>query len=180
MRTFIAIELPEDIKSEIFHSFEKLEESGLVGKFVEKNNIHLTLRFIGEVSEEKIEEIKKKLSEIKFKKFKAKIGNIGFFPDENYIRVIWIELVAKEIIELQEIIEEKCREIGIPRDNKGFASHITIARVEKIKNKSLFTEKLKTLHVKKSDFIVKDFSLIKSELKRSGSIYKNLMKFPLD
>ena len=83
MRVFIAINLPEDIKAKVFHEFEIVQNSGLVtGNFVEKENLHLSLKFLGEVSEEEIEKIKKKLSEIKFKKLDVEIGknkNLHFF-----------------------------------------------------------------------------------------------------
>lgn len=180
MRTFIAIELPEEIKSEIFHNFEKLEETGLVGRFTEKNQIHLTLKFIGDISEEKIEEIKEKLSGINSKKFNAKLGEVGFFPDKDHIKVVWIGLISEEISKLHKLIDENLNELGIQKEDKEFTSHITIARVEKIKNKSLFMEKLKSIHVKKLEFSVKDFSFMKSEFKGKGHIYKTLMKFPLN
>jgi 2'-5' RNA ligase len=180
MRAFIAIELPEDLKSDIFKKFEQIEEAGLVGsKFVDKGNLHLTLKFLGDISEEQAEKIQKKLSEIKFKKFEAKFGKIGFFPNENYIKIIWIELIAKEIIELQGIIEGKLRDIGISQDDKGFTSHITIARVSKLKDKNVFLEKIKKINIKKSEFIVNKFSFIKSELTRERPIYKTLKEFSL-
>ena len=113
MRCFIAVELPESIKAEIFHKFENLKESGIVsGKFVEKENSHLTLKFLGELTEEQIEDIKKKLSEVKFEKFNAELGNVGFFPNENYIRVIWVEILSEDVFRLQEEIENKLNEIG--------------------------------------------------------------------
>ena len=70
MRVFISIELPEQVKKEIFNEFKKLENSGFaVGNFVSKNNIHLTLKFLGNLSGEEVDKIKKKLSEIEFKNF---------------------------------------------------------------------------------------------------------------
>lgn len=180
MRSFIAIELPEEIKSEIFHKFEDIQESGLViGNFSEKDKFHLTLKFIGDISEEQLEKIQKKLSEIKFNKFETSIGKIGFFPDKDYVRVIWVELVSEELLELQKIIENKLNEIGISKDEKEFTSHITIVRVKKIKDKSLFSEKIKKINIKKTSFRVDNFYLMKSELKRNGPVYKTLEKFPL-
>src|SRR3989344_4789394 len=86
MRTFIAIELPEDVKAKIFHAFEKLKESNLVrGKFVEKDNLHLTLKFIGEVPIEKLNEIEKTLENLasKFKNFSCSTGKTPVFPVEH-------------------------------------------------------------------------------------------------
>jgi len=184
MRVFIAIELPEYVRANIFHAFENLKGLGLGrGNFVGKDNIHLTLKFLGELSEEEIENIKKKLSEIKFKKFETETGKIGFFPSEEYIRVIWIELVDKDkdgkIYDLQKIIEDKLEEVGIMKDTREFQTHITIARIKSIKNKQVFLEKVKGINIKKMRFNVENFSLIKSELTRIGPIYRILEKFNL-
>jgi len=181
MRAFIGIELPEKLKSDIFHKFGQIEEAGIVGsKFVEKGNLHLTLKFLGDISEEQAKDIHKKLSEIKFKKFEAKIGKIGFFPNEDYIRVVWIDLIAKEIFDLQKNIEEKLANLKLPEENKEFQSHITIARVSKLKDKNIFLDKIRRINIKKSSFSVDKFSFIKSELTRQGPIYKIIKEFNLE
>jgi len=181
MRAFIAIELPENLKSDIFQKFGQIEESGIVGsRFVDKGNLHLTLRFLGDISEEQAKLIQKKLSEIKFGTFEAQLGEIGFFPDEKYIRVIWIELIAKEIYNLQKMIKDKLGGIKLPEENKEFQSHITIARVGRLKDKNIFLDKINKLNIKKSTFTVNKFSLIKSELTRQGPIYKTLEEFSLE
>jgi len=179
MRVFIAINLPEDIKAKVFHEFEIVQNSGLVtGNFVEKENLHLSLKFLGEVSEEEIEKIKKKLSEIKFKKLDVEIGKIGFFPDENYIRVIWVDLIADELKKLNELVEKAMFALGF-NEEKDFTSHITIARIKSIKNKDLLHEKLKKIKLKKLSFKINKFSLIKSELTPRGPVYKIIKEFEL-
>ena len=180
MRTFISLELPENIKKEIFKSFESLKNSGVAfGNFVKKDNIHLTLKFLGNISEEKIKQIEKKLSEVSFKSFDANVGEIGFFPSEKYIRIIWVDLIAKEIAQLKKIIDNKLHEIGINHDNREFSSHITVARIKKMKNKQDFFKKIKELKIKKMSFSVNSFFLIKSELRNNGPAYKVLKEFRL-
>jgi len=181
MRAFIAIEFPEEIKTDIFHNFEKLKETGIVsGNFVEKENLHLTLKFLGDLNEEKAKKIQEKLSEVNFRKFRVKIGEIGFFPKEKYIRTIWIELKAEEIQKLQKIIDDKLFEIGISKDEREFTSHITAVRIKSVKNKDIFLERLKKLRIKKQDFEVSNFSLIKSELTARCPIYKKIADFKLN
>ena len=175
MRVFISIELPEQIRKEISKEFEKLENSGFVaGNFVNKNNIHLTLKFLGNISEEQVEKIKKKLSDISFPKFEVKIGDIGFFPSEQYVRIIWVGLLADELKKLKEIIDKNLLEIGINSDGREFSSHITVARIKKINNKDNFLKKIKELKLKKMSFTVEKVALMKSELTRDGPNYKTL------
>jgi 2'-5' RNA ligase len=181
MRSFISIELPENIKKEIFKTFESLKNSGYIyGNFVQKDNIHLTLKFLGNLSEEKIQEIQNKLSEIKLNSFGATTGEIGFFPSEKYIRVIWVDLVSDELKNLKKIIDDKLHEIGVNHDNREFSSHLTVARIKKVKDKENFLKKLKELKVKKMNFDVDSFFLIKSELRREGPVYKTIKKFDLE
>ena len=181
MRTFISIELPENIRKEIFKSFESLKNSRVAfGNFVKKQNIHLTLKFLGNLSEEKIKEMEKKLSEIKFPNFSAQTGEIGFFPSEKYIRIIWADLISDKIKQLKKIIDDKLHEIGVNHDDREFSSHITIARIKKMKSKQDFFKKIKELRIKKMSFSIDSFFLNKSELRKDGPVYKVLKEFKLD
>jgi|SRR3989344_471051 len=178
MRVFISIEPSEHVKSKIFHEFETLQNKNLFkGKFVEKQNLHLTLKFLGEISEEKLEEIIKKLNEIKFQKFNCEVGKTGFFDNEKYIRIIWVELACDKLKELQKQISEKIPEIH--SDLKEFNSHITTARVKSVINKERLIEDIKKIHLKDLNFEVNEFLLMKSELTELGPIYRVIEKFKL-
>ncbi|MCK4429006.1 MAG: RNA 2',3'-cyclic phosphodiesterase, partial [Candidatus Aenigmarchaeota archaeon] len=83
MRCFIAINIPEEIKSKIAEATKNLTDSGL--KKVEMKNLHLTLKFIGDVEEKKADEIKQILNKINFNKFDISLKNFGFFPNETFI-----------------------------------------------------------------------------------------------
>jgi RNA 2',3'-cyclic 3'-phosphodiesterase len=180
MRTFISIELPERIRKEIFKEFEKIKNSGLVsGNFVKKENLHLTLKFLGNISEDEINKIKDKLSEISFSKFELFTDGVGFFPSEKYIKILWTKLVSNQLKFIKDIIEEKLFEIGVNKEVREFSSHVTVARIKNIKDKTKFLEKVKELQIKKMGFKVDKISLIKSELTRSGPIYKILKEFDL-
>jgi len=82
IRCFIAINLPKEVIHEIEKAQKEIEEKRIIyGKFTEAKNLHLTLKFLGEISEEKIEEVKKRLMSIKQKKFESKINSLGFFDN---------------------------------------------------------------------------------------------------
>ena len=176
MRCFIAMETPQHVKASIFHEFENLKNKNLLrGKFVEKENIHLTLKFLGEITNEEIEKIKKRLNEIKFKIFDCCIGKIGFFKDEKYIKIIWVELVSNELNELQKQIDKAT--FKIKRDNKKFESHLTTVRVKSVIDKPRLIKEVKKIHFKNLDFEIKEFVLMKSELFSEGPKHKVIEKF---
>jgi len=180
MRTFISIELSERIRKEIFKEFEKVRNSGFAsGNFVKKENLHLTLKFLGNLSEEEIEKIKVKLAEIKLSKFELFTDGVGFFPSEKYVKVLWTKLVSNQLKFIKDIIEEKLFEIGINKETKEFNSHVTVARIKSVKDRAKFLDLVKGLQIKKMSFEVENISLVKSELTRNGPRYKILEEFKL-
>lgn len=166
MRCFIAIAIPKEIKDKIGKFQEQIKKSNSVkAKFVDKNLLHLTIKFLGEVKD--IDKIKEKCREIKGKEFRVSIKGIGAFPSKNYIRVLWIG-VEKGSKELEALAKKL--------DNQKFSSHITIARVRRV-NKA----RLKELFVDKEfgEFEVNEFKLIKSALTPKGPVYEVVEKFTL-
>lgn len=178
MRCFVSIEFPEHLRSEIFHAFEKVNNSKIcTGNFVEKENLHLTLTFLGDVSEEELGKAKKILGKIDFQKFSIETGEVGFFPDENFIKIIWVGIHSPEIINLRNEIEETLKKEGFDFKEVDFVPHLTVARIKNIKDKKLFMDEVNKIKPGKMFFIAEDFSLMKSILKKSGPEYKTLERF---
>jgi 2'-5' RNA ligase len=176
MRLFIAIEIPEDIKNYIAEIQEKIDSMNNKIGFVKKEQIHLTLKFLGEVQLNNLEEIKNILKKINFVKFSASLSNIGVFPDENYMRVIWIGLEPEQnILELQKQIDESLKKLFKKENN--FKAHVTLARVKFINNKEEFIEKLKNINIENKKIDINNFKLIKSTLTPKGPIYEALEVF---
>lgn len=175
-RVFVAIDLPDHVKTKLFKTFVNLPKNLFSGKKTEKENLHLTLKFLGDVKEEEIEKIKNKLKGIKFNKFSCEVGKAGFFDDEEHIKVIWVELISDEIKELQKLISKELPEFF---DEKEFNSHITLARVGKVLGRKKLVEEIGNIHFKNLDFEIDGFVLMKSELFPKGPKYKIIEKFPL-
>ena len=146
MRTFIAIELSEEIRSSLSQIQSHLKYSGADVKWVEKDNIHLTLKFLGEISEAKAEEVKKALDSIarETSKFEITLKDIGAFPKIEFPRVIWVGLDkgAAESVELAAKVDEALSGIGFQKESRPFASHLTIGRVRSPKNREALKEKV--------------------------------------
>lgn len=172
MRVFIAVDLPEEIKKEIKKVQKLLPE--FLGKKTEEENLHLTLKFLGEIDEKKIEEIKRRLEEIKEIRFEAEIDALGFF-NEDFIKIIWLHLDGCE--KLQKEVDEKLKDL-LPKE-KRFMSHLTIARVKNIKNKENFLKKFNKIKINPLSFTVESFKLKKSILTASKPIYEDLLEIKL-
>jgi len=173
MRAFISLELDEEAKQEILRIQKEIKKSDLFeGKLTEKGNLHLTLKFLGEIEEETLERTKEKLKEIKFKSFDAELGEIGIFSD----RILWVKLEGKAI-ELQEEIDEKLKEI-FKREAR-FMSHITIARIKKIMDKKNLFLFFKRFRAGKIKINIDRFLLKSSKLTPEGPIYEPIEEYKL-
>ncbi len=95
MRCFLAIDLPLEIREYLFNLKKGLRM--INAKFVEKENIHLTLKFLGEISQKDVDDLKKRLGSIKFKHFKANLGKPGVFPSIKFVRILWVSLQPEKI-----------------------------------------------------------------------------------
>lgn len=178
---FLAVELPEEVKREIGRIQKKVLSDGVRIKLVENENLHLTLKFFGEVENEKIDRIVKNLSKIEIKPFTSSLEGLGVFPYRDYIKVIWAGLSnAKGFIILKEKIDEELTSLGMKHEKK-FSAHITIGRVRSISDKETFYNKFKSLgkNLKNASFKVSEFVLKKSTLTPNGPIYENVHVFRL-
>ena len=176
MRVFVAVGISQKAKDEIRKIQNQLPKFD--GKFTETENLHLTLKFLGEVSNEDIEEVKKRLREIRFNKFKTEINHLGFFDNqkpESYKRelIVWLHLDNCE--KLQDKVDEALS--GLFEEEKRFMSHLTIARVKNVKNKKEFLDKLEKIKINKIKFDVKDFRLKKSVLTKKGPVYEPIEEY---
>jgi len=176
MRIFIAVELPGAIRENI--ELLKADFRPVRGlRFVSTENIHITLKFLGEVSDDKIKLVISALKKVKFSPLKMSLGRIGVFPDEKNIRVLWVDAEPEEpLARLKEAIDA-----ALPRfkDDHPFKSHITIARVGMLSHddKKRFIELVANKHVAKKDFSVQKFTLFKSTLTPGGPVYEKIAEF---
>ncbi len=184
MRTFIAIELSDEIRSSLLQIESHLKYSGADVKWVDVGNIHLTLKFLGDITEEKCEKIKSILDEIakNSKSFEISIKDIGTFPNINYPRVIWVGLDkgSSESKALAERIEEETLKVGAQKEARPFAPHLTIGRVRSPKNKEVLKEKIESYQLSAiSCQLIKSIALFQSTLTPKGPIYTKLYEAKL-
>jgi|TARA_Y100000310_G_scaffold159627_1_gene159328 2'-5' RNA ligase len=171
MRVFIAIEIPKNLSS---YLRELQKEFRGLAKIKFTHHFHMTLKFLGEIKEKQLQEVKEKLKNIKFKSFNTNLINLGVFPSNLRINVIWVGLT--DIEELQKKIDETLIEL-FPNEQR-FHSHLTLGRVKFVKHKKELLEKLK-LKIE-GEFEVKEFKLIESKLTKDGAKYITLESYELN
>jgi RNA 2',3'-cyclic 3'-phosphodiesterase len=173
MRLFIAIELPDEIKSIVLQFEKELSEFKDL-RYVRPEHMHLTLSFIGEIPDKDVDAIRDRLGKINFNQFTLKTAGFGFFPSNKKIRVVWLGLEKNEtFFKLQHDIRE------LFDHKEKFMPHITIARARNIitKDADVLNEAMKKIKYQDVSFQVEKFLLFKSELTPQGPIHTVLEEY---
>lgn len=182
-RSFIAVEANEKVRNSLVKVQGELEETGADLKLVSPENIHLTLRFLGDVSESKLDPIKDAVSDaVTLSPFQASIEDLGVFPKPSFIRVIWAGVGegSEELTTLRKNVDQKLSEVDIPPEDKDFTPHFTIARVKSGKAKDKLNYIIEDKEGSNWGKVeVEEIELMKSELTSEGPIYTTLETFPL-
>ncbi|MHA1145557.1 MAG: RNA 2',3'-cyclic phosphodiesterase [Candidatus Helarchaeota archaeon] len=184
LRSFFAIEvIDENILSNIGKIQEEFRVTNAHVKYVEIKNIHITLKFLGDVEERVLQDIIEDVKKISIKPFEIEFKSVGSFPKPAFPKVIWIGIDKgkNEVMDLSKQIDSTVSRYGIKRE-KRFQAHLTIGRVRSGRNRNALITKLME-HQKHSEEVgtmqVNSFQLKKSQLTRAGPIYTTLYDFPL-
>jgi len=183
VRSFIAIELPEEIKKGIRGLQAQLKAGSQAPvKWVDPANIHLTLKFLGNVAADRMEEISLAMTEAArgIPSFSLEVRELGVFPNPGRVQIVWVGVsgeVAK-LARLQQRLESGLERLGFPPEGRRFTPHLTLARVrdqatpdERQKLGQLIAD---TKFEAAPSFIVDSVNLMKSQLTREGPIYTRI------
>jgi len=175
IRTFIAIEIPESIKSRIGRLQEQLRRIEAKVSWTKPANVHLTLKFLGYVEASAIERIneavKRAASEIS--PFNLEVGGAGCFPSSRNPRVLYVGLpdLPEQLKLLQSNIETEFEREGFPKETRRFSPHLTIGRLRTSQNATTLAEALQATGFENKTFVVREIIVMRSDLKPTGSIY---------
>ncbi len=177
MRCFIALEFPPEIKSSIYKSLKREIKDKPELKWVSEENLHITLKFLGEVPDKKVPAIADQLEKI-FKgdrKFKIKLGGVQAFLDRGEVRVLWIgvEKGEDDIKKCANELERSLSKMGFKKEKREFVPHLTIARARKHSRKRFKPDDF-DIELNLPDFYVDEIVLFKSTLTPSGPIYEKV------
>lgn len=179
MRTFIAVEIPDNVKKEISNFI--LKTSVELGKnkikWVEEDNIHITLKFLGEVNSNLCKEISQQLLTIaaETKKFNISLQSLGVFPNISSARVLWVDVKENnnELKLLSQMIEDKLLSFNIPKECRHYQPHLTLGRVKTLVEKdkiSSFLTKYKNINFGTAE--IDHITFFESILSPQGPEYK--------
>jgi len=180
IRSFIAIELPEQLKQElVILEAELKDKSGISAKWVDPYSIHLTIKFLGNVSVDKIDGILSVMEKAVTgtSPFSLQITGLGAFPNLNRVQVAWVGLAGElnKLAELQKRLESGLVSFGFPVESRAFKPHLTLARVRDrvpLIDRQRFGRIIAETGFKaENDIKVASINLMKSELTREGAIY---------
>lgn len=182
VRSFICVEINNaDVVRQIEEQIKKIRFEGV--RPVKSNQLHLTLKFLGEVPESRIASIKQAIQSIDFPSFNISLEGIGCFPNLNYIRVVWIGITegSDNLKQLANMIEERLNPIGFPREKRGFSPHLTLARIKKLRsNKNQLTAIVRdSKAIPIGVQLIDEFLLKQSTLTPKGPIYEDLLVVPM-
>lgn len=182
VRAFLAIDLDDDLKPKIYRIIKEFKKIDTKIKYVELENLHLTLKFFGEIDSEGLGLLEKTIDDVisDFEPFDVKIKGCGAFPNNSHIKVIWIGIEGDEIIrKLHDKLDKEFARLGLDKDKK-FSTHLTIGRMKSAKNKAKVKSTIEEFsEVEIGNMKVTSISLKKSTLTPSGPIYEDLKVFEL-
>ncbi|MGQ9366370.1 RNA 2',3'-cyclic phosphodiesterase [Azospirillum sp. ST 5-10] len=176
IRLFVALELPEDLRQRL---------SGLGGgvpgaRWAEPENLHLTLRFIGEVPDDRLHDIDAALATVEAPAFDVVLDGVGVFGSGRNARVLWAGVERNEALgHLQAKVESALVRGGLPRDERKFSPHVTLARLKEAPRERIgrFLEERGLFRA--GPVPVDHFTLFRSHLGRTGAVYEALRDYPL-
>ncbi len=183
VRCFVGIPLPENYQmglGDIRQEWDNKLDSRIA--WTKQGNWHLTLYFLGEISEGSLEDVQAQLAQVTMDKFSLQAKGGGFFPPNREPRVIWlgVQKGGQECVELASKVENALLPLGFEKSKKEFKPHLTLGRVKKNK-KDNWRDLQKYLNqIYWSEIRIDSFILWQSELTPQGPVYKRIREFALN
>jgi len=178
VRTFIAFDINNPLVLQKFTEVQDaLVRTGADLKLVDPQNIHITMRFLGDVSVGRIDSIHECMNKTDFSAFTCEIHGVGVYPHLGYPRVIWagISKGSEELKKIADQLENELRQLGFRPDPKGFSPHLTLARVRTGRNKAELAQSVQQMEDYEFGTVKADcLRLKKSVLTPKGPIYSTL------
>jgi 2'-5' RNA ligase len=184
IRSFIAIDFPEETRSALEDVQERLKQSGAGVRWVKPGSIHLTLKFLGNIQVAQVEDIARAVArEIQDQPpITLRPAGLGAFPSRRKPRVIWIgmEGEVQRLNGIQARLENALEPLGFDREKRPFRPHLTIGRVKDRRRLQSLIDAMAELKIPEFDsFDVTEIILYKSDLRPTGAIYTKLHRVPL-
>jgi 2'-5' RNA ligase len=184
IRTFIAFELPPAVISLLQQVQQELKGLKLRARWVRPENIHLTIKFLGDITPGDMDKIGVAMADaaVEIAPLSLAVKGIGVFPGTKRPRVIWVGLGGDihRLLALQSRLEDKLAAVGFPRETRSFRAHLTLGRFKQAANPATIRQMINEYaNLSSDDFTFKHIMLYKSDLKPSGAVYSQLKQAQL-
>jgi len=184
MRTFVAIDLDPEIKKNISQFIQKLESHNPSVRWIKNQGMHLTLKFIGEITDDKAHDIRSVLMDLslRYERFPLKLVGTGTFPPRSrHPRILWVGIEeSQKLTSVQNEVESMLDKLSITREKRRFHPHLTLGRLRSSTNIAPVLEELSKNKVKEfGSMEVEEITFFKSTLKPTGADYSVLAKIQL-
>ena len=185
IRAFLAVELPDALRQDLAALQATLRESGADVKWVEPANLHVTLKFFGEIDDTRIPSLSAALEPVlrPIVPFPIRFGGLGAFPSSASPRVIWVGISSgvEALVALARAVEGACASCGFPPDTHPFAAHLTIGHVRAPKHLATLSHRIQTTRFQDDRQVaVTQVTLFRSILSASGPTYLPLGTMTLE
>jgi 2'-5' RNA ligase len=184
MRTFVAIEIPDVVKEGLAKAQDRLKGAGVDAGWPQSEGIHLTLKFLGETSDQRVPQIVQALAlELDgAEPFRLSPKGVGTFPNPASARVVWVGITGDigRLVALQAAVEKAVVGMGMERDDRPYTPHLTLGRIKRVRKPDVWLKELEGIkNFRLPGFDVTAISLISSELRPSGAVYREFGRVAL-
>jgi len=184
IRTFIAIELPGEVRRRLAEIEKELLASGADVKWVPETNFHITLKFLGGVDADRVDALTKAVESATegVSTFDAAFAGVGAFPNVRRPNVVWVGIVSggEEMKALAARVDSALEKLGFAREERPFSAHVTIGRSRTGRNADKLRELIeKLVEAEAGSYRVEAVSVMESELRPTGPIYSRIAELRL-
>jgi RNA 2',3'-cyclic 3'-phosphodiesterase len=183
IRSFLAIELPKSFRLECERIITALKKTGADVKWVRPDNIHLTVKFLGNISEDAVPRLAHDVGQAvgRYAPITLRLQKTGVFPNPNKPRVIWLGLDGhiERLTRFKTDVEQAASLSGFEPERRPFQPHLTLGRMRSGHNRPELLDALTKLNPVALEFTAPEIVLVKSDLKPTGAVYTTLQRLPL-
>jgi 2'-5' RNA ligase len=178
-RLFVAVEMPVEVIQKVLKIQEFLKQENLFkGTYIPQAGMHLTLKFLGDISRADLPRIDAALKSVFARPMPARLGSVDVFTHHRKISILFLHVTCPELTTVAERIDAALADLVAP-EKRSFLSHLTIARVKSVDNPRRLREAVKGLQIEPLEFTIREFVLKESVLSPEGSTYFDVQRYYL-
>jgi len=180
MRVFIAIDVPAEIRQRLAAIQDQLRPASSAARWVSTDSIHITLRFMGEIPEERREDIDSALTGLSWLPMSIAVRGIGFFPGVRSPRILWAGVECPTMEGLASEVDTRLVQAGFDSEKRAFRAHLTLARTKERRLESALVKTAEPFEETEfGRFVADRCYLYQSTLRPAGSVYTRLKEYKL-